>query len=608
MDFVSPTAGSGSPASPTPTPSRGLAAVVGRLADRWFGRLGVPVHELIALIPILLIAAADRLVNLPNRYIWDADQGFEVGAIWNAVVTRQLPALGSPAFTTGGTFHHGALFYDLMIPAAWVGSGDPNVIVAEIAILGLLVVPLVWWTARSIGGTSAGLATALLAAVSPSLIDYSTLIWNPVLVEVGVALACFAAWQAWTTRQPRWWVAAAAGTALASQSHLTGLVLVVPMAVFFIVTLRSSAASERRRVLGWGLAGAGLFVLTWMPWIAYELTHDFAETRGILAFQQPGPAAADPLSRFLIGTIRILAWPITRWPLADFSSGFPAAALVAMGVASGMIWRVTGALASRTTPGAGSTGAARTVGSTGAARTVGSRGAVGAVGSTGSTGATGAHSTEGAESDGRRAARIERQGLLFVGGSLLLIATVLSLGLKQISEFANINQEQYHVVADVFVILAAGLVVGGIWRAAPLRGRPWSGHVLASLALAGLVAVGVVHWPPLTAADGGWPAAQAAASRLERDAGGGTMALVSLPTFNPDDAYGYALKRDGARMVAPDGAGTVVVLCAVGFQDGCGGTAEDAWIEANLPGRDLAVVERFSPAPNRILSVYRQGP
>jgi 4-amino-4-deoxy-L-arabinose transferase-like glycosyltransferase len=579
MNASSLNAGSASPAQPTPKSTwlRGVAAVAGRLVDRSLGRLGVPVREWTLLIPILLLAAADRFVNLPNRYTWDADQGFEVGAIWNAVVTRQLPALGSPAFTTGGTFHHGALFYDLMIPAAWVGNGDPNAIVIEIGLFGLLVVPLVWWTARSMGGTAVGLATALLAAVSPSLIDYSTFIWNPVLVEIGVALACFGAWQAWTTRQPRWWVVAAAGTALASQSHLTGLVLVFPVVAFFLAAVRRCSAGERRRLLVWGLAGVGLFVLTWMPWIAYELTHDFAETRGILAFQQPSPPAADPLSRFVIGTIRILAWPITRWPLADFNLGFPAASVVAVGVATGMIWRVVGALTAKThhVPG--------------------------------SAEVTGAGSTTATETGRRRVVSVERQGLLFVGGSLLFIAGVLSLGLKQLSQFENINQEQYHVVADVFVILAAGLVVGGLWRAAPLRGRPWSGHVLASLALAGLVAVGVAHWPPFTATDGGWPAAQAVTTRLEQDAGGGTIALVSLPTFNPDDAYGYPLEHDGATLVAPDVAGTVVVLCAVGFQDGCGGPAEDAWIEANLPGRHLAVVSRFSPAPNRILSVYRPG-
>ena len=559
---------------------------------RSLDRLGVSGREWAVMIPILLLAAAERFVNLPNRFIWDTDQGVEVGAIWNAVVTRQLPTFGSPAFSTGGTFHHGALFYDLMIPAAWAGNGNPTVIVAAIALFGFLVVPLVWWTARSIGGTSAGLVTAFLAAVSPSLIDYSTLIWNPVLVEMGVALATLGAWRAWTTRDPRWWVLAAAGTALASQSHLTGLVLVFPMTVFFLVTLRSCPSRERRRLIAWGLAGAALFTLTWMPWIVYELTHNFAETRAILAFSQPAPPALDPLTRVLFGGIRILAWPMTHWPLDDFVPGFPAALAVAVGVATGLIWRATGTLAAARVE----SSQASTESSIVSTEALG--GPVSAeVGLTGSPPA-----------DERSPAQREREGLLFVSGSLLFITVALGLGITEISQVANINQEQYHVVADVFVLLAAGLVMSGLWRAAPLRGRPWSGRILALVALAGIASVEIAHWPPLTAADGGWPAAHAAAVRLERDAGAPQLALVALPSFKQADAYGYPLTVDGVKMVAPGSATTLVILCDAGWFQSCGGSAESDWIAANMPGQNLTLVDRFEPSPQRILSVYKRAP
>ena len=565
----------------------GLAAFGRRLAGRLFGRLGVPGREWACVVPIMLLAAADRFVNLPARGIWDMDQGFELGAIWNAVQARQLPTFGSPAFSTGGTFHHGAMFYDLMMPVSWATNGSPTAIITEIALFGFVVVPLIWWTARSIGGTSAGLAAALLAAVSPSFIDYSTFIWNPVLVEPGVALACFGAWQAWKTRGPRWWVVAAAGTALASQSHLTGLALVFPMAILFLVTLWRSPAGSRRRLLAWGMAGVGLFALTWLPWIVFELTHDFAETRAMLAFSQPGPPAADPLTRFVISTIRILAWPLTHWPLSGLSSGFPVALAVATGVMSGLIWRVTGALV--------------------ASREGSLEGAGGESGPTGDAPAQATGEAAARPGAGQVAPR-EREGLLFIGGSLLLMTAILGLGIKEISQFSNLNQEQYHSVADVFVILAAGLVVSGLWRAAPLHGRPWSGHFLASVALASLVVVGVGNWQPLTAPDGGWPAAQVATARLERDTAGQELALIALPTFIPADAYGYPLRLDGVSIVAPAVAGTIVILCYPGWADGCGGSAEAGWLAANLPGRDFTLRDQWQPAPGRFLSVYRRAP
>jgi 4-amino-4-deoxy-L-arabinose transferase-like glycosyltransferase len=546
--------------APSP-PSSGLLRRLGAASGRVLGRLHVSAGEWACLGPILALAAAARFVNLSTRGVWDTDQGVETGAIWNAVQTHQLPTLGSPAFTVGGTFHHGALFYDLMMPFAWLGNGDPLFILAAIAGFGFLVVPLVWWTARSMGGPAAGLAAALLAAASPSLIDYSTFIWNPVVVEIGSALAIFGAWQAWTTRQPRWWVVAAAGTALASQSHMTGLVMVFPMCLLFLMALRRGPAADRRRLLKWGLVGVGLFVLTWTPLIVYELGHNFAETRAILAFKQPGTNSADPVTRVVFGGIRILGWPLTHWPIADLKTGLPAALTIAVGIVVGMIWRITSVMGR---PGDASPETART-----------SR---------------------------------ERDGLRFVGGTLLLIVLVLSLGLKELSLIQSINQEQYHVVADVVVILAAGLVLGGLWRAQPLRGRAWSGHALALLALGGVVMIGVGQWPPPSSPAGNWPLAKVAATRIEAGAAGSDVGLVNLPYFKQADGYGYPLKLDGVRLVAADSATTVVVLCDAGWYPGCGGPAEELWRLGAADGASLRLVDRFEAGPQRILSIYRRAP
>jgi hypothetical protein len=40
----------------------------------------------------------------------------------------------------------------------------------------------------------------------------------------------------------------------------------------------------------------------------------------------------------------------------------------------------------------------------------------------------------------------------------------------------------------------------------------------------------------------------------------------------------------------------------------CGDQVEADWLNANLPGRNYTLVERFDPAPERSLSVYRRAP
>jgi len=214
----------------------------------------------------------------------------------------------------------------------------------------------------------------------------------------------------------------------------------------------------------------------------------------------------------------------------------------------------------------------------------------------------------GPDPESATALRRERDGLVFIGGTLLLISLALSLGLKAISQILSTREEHYHAVADIFVVMSLGLVIGGLWRSKPLRGRAWSGHVLSALALASLVAVGLGHLPPYTSPDGGWPAAQAAAARIEGVAAGGDVGFVSLPFFRQSDAYGYPLKLDGVKLVSPDEAATVVLLCDADWYPGCGGPFEELWRLGAADGATLKLVDRFEAAPQRILSVYRRLP
>ena len=541
---------------------------------RLAGRLGVSVRELAGLGGIVLFAAILRLVALPARGGWDSDQGTEMLALRSALTTGHLPTFGPEAISVSDSFHHGALYYDLLLPAAWLGNGDPTWVVAEIALLSLIVVPIVWWIARSIGGTAAGLSAALLAAASASLIGYATFIWTPTLVEPGAALAFLGAWQALRTRRAAWWVVAAAGAAVAVQAHIAAAVIVLPLAVAFLVDLRRGPAPRRVRVAAWGAAGVVLFVASYLPLIVNELGHSFSDTRGMLAyFTEPNSASSTgPLLRLLFAAIRIFAWPLTRWPMVDLKPAFLVAFTTASAIMIGLFWRLG----------------------------VTARGEV----------------FEEETSDDRPGAptgspdppSAERFGVRLIGGWLLLIILALGLGLHAVSEVQALPTEQYHVVADPLVLVAVGLILGGLWRPLPRRWLTVSRRVAAVVTLAALLAWNVGHWPPLTAPDGGWPAAQTAATKVEHYAAGSSIALVPLFEEKGIDAYLYPLTRDGFTLVAPAEATTVVLLCDVYWLGGCGGAAEANWVATNPAGRGLVQEYQFRAAPDRILTVYRRGP
>ena len=542
-------------------------------------RFGASARELACLGAILLAAAVLRLVNLPVRGGWDSDQGTEMLALRSALATGRLPTFGPEAISVTSSVHHGALYYDLLLPAAWLGNGDPTWVVAEIALLSLIVVPIVWWIARSVAGPAAGLSAAFLAAVSASLIGYATFIWNPTLVEPGAAVAFLGAWQALRSHRPAWWIVSAVGAAVAVQSHIAAAVIVLPLALAFVADLWHGPRERRGRIAAWGIAGIALFAVSYLPLIVYELGHDFPDTRGMVAyFSDPNSATSvDPGLRVLFATIRILAWPLTRWPMIDPS----AAALVAFTTAStiiiGLIWRL-GVTARRATEGP--------------------------------VAGAGPGSAGGVAADQVSAPALEGFGVRLICAWLLLLILTLGLGLHAVSEVQvqQLPTEQYHVVADSLVFVAVGLIAGGLWRALPRRWLTVSRRAAVLVALGAVLAWNVGHWPPLTSTDGGWPAAQAAATRLERDAAGSTIALVPLFEAKGSDAYLYPLTRDGATLVEPGRAATVVLLCDVFWLSGCGGTAEANWLVTNPAGSGLVQRDQFRAAPDRILTVFRRGP
>ena len=578
-----------------------VGAASQRVLARLAGRLGVPGRELLCLGGIVLIAAFLRFINLPVRGGWDSDQGTEMLGLRAALASGHLPTFGPEAISVTSSFHHGALYYDLLLPAAWLGNGDPTWVVAQIALLSLVVVPIAWWIARSIGGAAAGMIAALIAAMSASLISYATFIWNPTLVEPGAAIAFLGGWQAVRTRRPSWWVVSAAGAAVAVQAHIAAAVIILPLAITFLIDLRRGPSARRRRIAAWGLAGVLLFVVTYLPLIVYELGHGFSDTRGMLAyFSDPNSAssAAPPL-RVLFATIRILAWPLTRWPIVEFKPAFSLAFLTASAIIIGLVWRlgVTAgreALAGQTPERDNETEGAL------AATTVATESEAAAA-PVGSAAPDSVPTREGP-------AAIERFGTRLMGSWLLLIILVLGIGLHAVSEVQGLPTEQYHVVADPLVFVVIGLIIGGLWRPLPRRWVTIARRVAAVATVAAVLAWNAGHWPPPTSPDGGWPAAQAAATRLERDAGGSSMAFVPLFAEKGSDAYLYPLTRDGLTLMAPPEAAVVVLLCDTYWLEGCAGTAEANWLVANSAGSDLTQIDRFPAAPDRILTIYRRGP
>jgi 4-amino-4-deoxy-L-arabinose transferase-like glycosyltransferase len=503
--------------------------------------------EWLVLAAVIAVAAGARLFDLATRGMWDSDQGHDMLVLLALVRDGSLPLLGPP--TSIGDFHHGALYYYILAPAAFLSGADPVAVTATIAIAGLLAVVVVWWLARSIGGPIAGLVAGILMAVSATSIEGSTFIWNPNILPLFSAIAVGCAWQAYATRRPPWWLGAAGGLAVAMQGHVLATILLLPLVALFVADARRRSAHERGPLLRIGLGCVLLVLVAYVPLLVHELGHGFSETRAAIAFLTgAGPAPSDGggqnvAVRLVVIAVRVLSWPLTGLlTAAPVPAVLTATAIVLISV---LLVRY-----------------------------------------------------------GRGA---ERTAVLWLSATLVWSVVVLAIVAPSLATVVpGLPNDHYHAFLDPIVFVLAGLGMAGLARQPRYR--------IAVVALVVPVLLfNVATWPPATAPDGGYPAADAAARRVIADAGSDRVLLVGVPEFKPTDAYGYPLTRLGrppeavTDLMGPFAGMSLVISCDRLFEDvtgrACGGLAEDETAAAIDASWQL--VDRFDAPPRTSISVYR---
>jgi 4-amino-4-deoxy-L-arabinose transferase-like glycosyltransferase len=535
---------------------------------------GVGRTDLLILLGVVAVAAVLRLPNLGQRGGWDADQGRDMLVLWRLMTDHVVPLVGPP--TSIGALHHGALWYLLLAPFAWISGDDPVAIMTVIAVGAVIAVAVTWWLARSIGGSIAGLAAGLLMAVSASAIDESTSIWNPNAIALSSSIALAAAWHAHQTGRVRWWIVAATALIVTMQFHVLGIALAPPLVALYLADLWRAPAGRRSGLGRAGLVAVGIGVLLYLPLIIHELGNGFPETRSVIAFltNSGQPVALDQPARLLFVGLRIVAWPLSGL----VTDHLVIAVLLGAVVVAGFAWRVLAA------------------------------------------------------------DQPERGGVRFLAATLVFGWLVLGVGVAALTTVTPLPVDHYHAFLDPIVFVGAGLTVGALWQLAQgrLSARRPRMLVLGAVGagLAGVLAFNLAIAPPAASPDGGWTAADLAAQRILMATAGPPIELRSLPAFKAADAYGFPLvwfhaavsgtidrptpwiaaalaSASGTGAVAGDvppnlleSNGAIVTICDSLFIHDCGGPAEAAAVPAS--GFDLVL--RFQAAPGRTISVYLPSP
>jgi hypothetical protein len=355
------------------------------------------------------------------------------------------------------------------------------------------------------------------------------------------------------------------------QLHVLGIVFLPPILAFAAVEWRAArrrddAGRGRQAVLG-VLAGLGIVVVLFVPLLVHELQSGFGETQRLLAYlgsptpTEHGGGVLDPFERLVFTGLRVIGWP-----LAGLVTSAPVASILLVSLALVLgIWRMLAG---------------------------------------------------GGEE--RLAARW--LGLTVAWGAVSL--TVLAPSLQTV--VPGLPNDHYHAFLDPIVII---LVALGLRAAAAGSGLAGGIDRTARIVVAGLIVaiVGfdVSRWPPLTQADGGWTAAQAAGTRIAAHSPSRILDIRAMPDFETAEGIGFpVVAAGGSAVIATDVAsahrafspGTVLVIaCDRLFEPvlpgKCGGPAE-AWLLARIPGLGTGadapvLVDRFDASPRTSISIYR---
>lgn len=546
--------------------------------------------EPLVLPALLLLAALLRFPDLATRGTWDGDQGHDMLVLRAFVRDGVVPLLGPP--TSIGEVHHGAWYYYLLAPIAALTGGDsPLAVVTVIAASGVAAVGVVWWLARSVGGPLAGAVAGFVFAISVATIDESIFIWNPNLIALSSSVALAGAWRAggwrripwraawgvdprpeptgWADGSPRWWLVAAAGTAVTMQCHVLGVTLLPVIAVPLVLDARG-------RSLGRVPLGiVAIFAAAYAPLLANELTTGFSETRAAMDYlgsDRTSDTAAIPV-RFGIVGLRVVSWPLIGLITDGFAAGVVATGVV-VAIVAGLSRRASGAVAAVPV---------------------------------------------------RLAVRWLALGLLWSSVFLTFAAPSLATAIP------GLPNDHYHAFADPMVAVLVGLGFAAAIPGRRVTGATAAAGVAALVALLALVGWSATHMPPPVHPDRGYPAGAAAGSRVLAALGRAgvelddVVLLRSLPDFKSTESVAYPLVRAGQtivartpRGVAPGsatgsaaGAGQALVLmCDDLFRDAigeaCGGPAEDRAVAS--VGALGALLDRFEAHPGRWVSVYGSPP
>ena len=237
--------------------------------------------EIFLLIVILIISAFMRLYRIRDYIVFLGDEGRDVIVVRN-ILHGDLTLLG-PTASVGG-FYLGPIYYYMMAPFLWLAGYDPAGPAYLIAILGIATVYMVYRFGKRFFHPIVGLSAAFLYSISPLTVRYSRASWNPNPLPFFTILGMYFLAVGLEKKQHKYIWLAGGCLGIVWQLHYLALILTGVYAIIIAWDSFISHKNNWRKFLIHSVLIFTGWVITFSPFLAFEVRHNFPNTHTVIEF------------------------------------------------------------------------------------------------------------------------------------------------------------------------------------------------------------------------------------------------------------------------------------------------------------------------------------
>lgn len=227
------------------------------------------------IVLILLLSAFLRLYRINEYIIFLGDEGRDVLVVKRIIVDHKFTLLGP--ITSVGSMYMGPIYYYFMVPFLLLFNFNPVGPAIMVVLFSLATIYLIYYILKKYVSLKSAILASFLYAISPLTIIHGRSSWNPNLVPFFSLLIVLGLLKVVVDRNPKWALIVGLAFGISFQLHYVSLLL-VPLIFASLALIRF------RLQLKYYLYLLGGFILTFSPFIIFELRHQFTNSRAVVNF------------------------------------------------------------------------------------------------------------------------------------------------------------------------------------------------------------------------------------------------------------------------------------------------------------------------------------